>query len=95
MAAGGEGLMRRWIRGFGLLYLCIRGPRLYRVYRVNGRAAIGRGRPMQEGDVESSWVRDLWRIIPDENGPAPLHHMAAMPASLHGHRGRICGCTCV
>ncbi|XP_073497828.1 phosphatidylserine lipase ABHD16A isoform X3 [Phyllobates terribilis] len=56
MEAGGEGLMRRWIRGFGLLYLCIRGPRLYRVYRVNGRAAIGRGRPLQEGDSESSWA---------------------------------------
>ncbi|CAJ0965954.1 unnamed protein product [Ranitomeya imitator] len=59
MEAGGEGLMRRWIRGFGLLYLCIRGPRLYRVYRVNGRAAIGRGRPLQEGDSESSWASFL------------------------------------
>ncbi|XP_018416136.1 PREDICTED: protein ABHD16A isoform X2 [Nanorana parkeri] len=51
MAAGRESLSHRWIRGVGLLYLCIRGPRLYRVYRLNH----GRGRARVEGETEPSW----------------------------------------
>ncbi|XP_075042693.1 phosphatidylserine lipase ABHD16A [Mixophyes fleayi] len=54
MAAGGDGVLRRWLRGAGLLYLCIRGPRLYRVYRLNGRAAIGRGQAGAEGSPQRS-----------------------------------------
>lgn len=53
MAAGRESLSHRWIRGVGLLYLCIRGPRLYRVYRLNH----GRGRAREENESEPSWVR--------------------------------------
>ncbi|XP_040179443.1 phosphatidylserine lipase ABHD16A [Rana temporaria] len=51
MAAGRESLSHRWIRGVGLLYLCIRGPRLYRVYRLNH----GRGRAREENEPEPSW----------------------------------------
>uniref|UniRef100_A0A8C5QYI1 Abhydrolase domain containing 16A, phospholipase n=1 Tax=Leptobrachium leishanense TaxID=445787 RepID=A0A8C5QYI1_9ANUR len=80
-AAGGppgEGVLRRLLRNFGLLYLCIRGPRLYRVYRHNGRAVRGRGGEEQtEGAWESfyqpralekhtdsmlAWVSVLWNI---------------------------------
>ncbi|KAM8953964.1 phosphatidylserine lipase ABHD16A [Pelodytes ibericus] len=54
-AAGRESLLRRSVRGLGLLYLCIRGPRLYRVYRPSGRAAAGRGRGGEDGEPEGSW----------------------------------------
>ncbi|XP_068106507.1 phosphatidylserine lipase ABHD16A isoform X2 [Hyperolius riggenbachi] len=49
MAAGGDNMARRWLRGAGMLYLCIRGPRLYRVYRLN------RGRAREEGENQASW----------------------------------------
>ncbi|CAH2314355.1 abhydrolase domain-containing 16A [Pelobates cultripes] len=52
---GGDGPVRRWVRGLGLLYLCIRGPRLYRVYRPSGRAAAVRGRGGEEAEPEGSW----------------------------------------
>lgn len=57
-AAGGprgQGVMRRSARALYLLYLCVRGPRLYRVYRPHGRAAVrGRGAEEQEQN-EGSW----------------------------------------
>ncbi|XP_075437554.1 phosphatidylserine lipase ABHD16A [Ascaphus truei] len=46
-AAGGPGeggAARRWALGLRLLYRCVRGPRLYRVYRENGRETLRRGR---------------------------------------------------
>ncbi|KAM4696819.1 phosphatidylserine lipase ABHD16A [Rhinophrynus dorsalis] len=52
---GGQGFIRRWARNLGLLYLCIRGPRLYRVYRQSGRGAAGRGRGEEEGQAGASW----------------------------------------
>ncbi|XP_053329517.1 phosphatidylserine lipase ABHD16A [Spea bombifrons] len=57
-AAGGparESLMRRWIRGLGLLYLCVRGPRLYRVYRQHRLGAPGRVRNEEETEQNVSW----------------------------------------
>ncbi|KAE8585378.1 hypothetical protein XENTR_v10021298 [Xenopus tropicalis] len=57
-AAGGpvgDGLIRRCVRGMALLYLCVKGPRLYRVYRQNGRTAAIRGRGQEEEEPGVSW----------------------------------------
>ncbi|XP_053578062.1 phosphatidylserine lipase ABHD16A [Bombina bombina] len=52
-ATGGparDGVFRRFIRGTGMLYLCIKGPRLYRVY-VRGPARRGREENTEEEEA--------------------------------------------
>ncbi|KAM4642778.1 phosphatidylserine lipase ABHD16A isoform 2-T2 [Discoglossus pictus] len=56
-AAGGparDSVLRRCVRGLGMLYLCVRGPRLYRVYRERGAARRReRGGEEQEEEAEA------------------------------------------